>query len=303
MSRTPARETHQSPLAGLLAWPALEEARRRLAAAGHVSLAGLAAGARGLVPLLVARPPLLFVVPRERDVDELAGDLRTLTAEAGLDGAILTLPAPGPPPFRGLPRHADAAARRAAALLQARSGRQLALIASPYGLLRPSLAPRLLDTRVISLRAGDEMTPEILIEALDEGGYEREDPVTAAGQMARRGGIVDVYPSDRDEPVRLEFFGDTIESLRTFDPETQRASGPLDALVTLPLSDVFATRSVLAALQRILAERFAGRRELPHLLESLERGSFPRSWSTSFRWCPTRRSRPGSTSPPGRPWW
>ena len=275
MSTELAREARLSPVAGLASRPALVEARRRLAADGRVSLAGLTAGARGLVPLLLASPPLLLVVPRERDVDELAQDLRTLAAEAGLDGAILTLPAPGPPPFRGLPRHADASARRAAALLQARAGRLRALIASPYGLLRPSLAPRLLDTRVIGLRAGDEMTPEILIEALDEGGYEREDPVTAPGQIARRGGIVDVFPSDRDEPVRIEFFGDTIESLRTFDPETQRASGPLDALVTLPLSDLFATRSVLAALQRILKERFEGRRELPHLLESLERGIIP----------------------------
>ena len=99
-------------------------------------------------------------------------------------------PRPGPPPFRGLPRHADASARRAAALLQAR--RALALVASPAGLLRPSLAPRLLETRVVSLRAGDEMTPEILLEALDEGGYVREDPVDrpraggAAGRHPRR---------------------------------------------------------------------------------------------------------------------
>ena len=71
--------------------------------------------------------------------------------------------------------------------------------------------------------------------------------------MARRGGILDVFPSDRDEPVRIEFFGDTVESLRRFDPDTQRASGPVDALVTLPLADVFATRSVLKAAARAAA--------------------------------------------------
>ncbi len=215
----------------------------RLAASGRVALSGLVGPARGLVPLLLTEAPLLVVVPRERDVEETAQDLRTLAAEAGLPGAVLALPAPGPPPFRGLPRHADASARRAAALLQARSAR--ALVASPASLLRPSLAPHLLETRVVSLRVGDEMTPEILLEALDEGGYAREDPVTAPGQMARRGGILDVFPSDRPEPVRIEFFGDTVESLRRFDPDTQRATGPVDALVTLPLADVFATRSVL----------------------------------------------------------
>jgi len=267
--------TPGSWLSGLARLPALAAARETLAASGRISLSGLGGPARVLLPLLLAEPPLLVVVPRERDVDELAQDLRTLVAQAGLAGAVLSLPAPGPPPFRGLPRHADAAARRAAALLHARAGAARALVASPHGLMRPSLAPHLLETRVVSLRAGDEMTPEILLEALDEGGYVREDPVTAAGQVARRGGILDVFPSERDEPVRIEFFGDTVESLRRFDPETQRAIGPLDALVTLPLADVFATRSVLRALRPILEARFAGRRELAAFLESLARGLLP----------------------------
>ena len=72
--------------------------------------------------------------------------------------------------------------------------------------------------------------------------------MTAPGQMARRGGILDVFPPDADEPVRIEFFGDNVESLRRFDPDTQRATAPLEALEALPLADVFATRSLLAAL-------------------------------------------------------
>jgi transcription-repair coupling factor (superfamily II helicase) len=272
---TPAVAAAAGWLAGVLDQPALAAARDALATHGRARLTGLVGPARALVPALLLRAPVLFVVPRERDVEELAQDLRTLAAEAGLDGAVLPFPAPGPPPFRGLPRHADASARRAAALLQARAGGVRALVASPYGLLRPSLTPALLDTRVVRLCTGDEMTPEILLEALDESGYVREDPVTAPGQMARRGGILDVFPVGGDEPVRLEFYGDTIETLRRFDPETQRATGTLDALVTMPLGDVFATRSVLADLRRRLAERFARRRELAPLLESLDRGLVP----------------------------
>jgi transcription-repair coupling factor (superfamily II helicase) len=265
----------ESWLAGLRELSALRAARSELDRGGRAALAGLCGPARLLVPLLAAEPPLLFVVPRERDVDESAQDLRTLAAEAGLSGAVLPLPAPGPPPFRGLPRHADAQARRAATLLQARRGEVRAVVASPAGLLRPSLAPRLLETRVIDLHVGDEMTPEILVEALDEGGYTREDPVTAAGQMARRGGILDVFPSDADAPVRVEFFSDTVESLRRFDPDTQRATAALDSVLTLPLADVFATRSLLQTLKRLLPERFAQRRDLPAFLESLERGLLP----------------------------
>ena len=90
------------------------------------------------------------------------------------------------------------------------------------------------------------MTPEILLEALDEGGYAREDPVTAPGQVARRGGILDVFPSDASEPVRIEFFGDTVESLRRFDPDTQRATGRdrvlRDAPAHRPLRHALAAR-------------------------------------------------------------
>jgi transcription-repair coupling factor (superfamily II helicase) len=183
------------------------------------------------------------------------------------------LPAPGPPPFRGLPRHADAQARRAAALHRALSAR--AVVASPFGLLRPSLAPHLLATRVVQVRVGDEMTPEILLEALDEGGYAREDPVTAPGQVARRGGILDVFPGDASEPVRIELFADSVESLRRFDPDTQRATAPVESFETLPLSDLFATRSLLAALPQLLKQRFHDRRELLPFLDALERGLAP----------------------------
>jgi transcription-repair coupling factor (superfamily II helicase) len=287
----------QTWLASLVELAPVGEARRALAETGRVALSGLVGPARALLPLLLADRPLLVVVPRERDVDETARDLATLAAEAGKGGAVLALPAPGPPPFRGLPRHADASARRAAALLQARSAR--ALVTSPAGLLRPSLAPHLLETRVVSLHVGDEMTPEILLEALDEGGYAREDPVTAPGQVARRGGIIDVFPSDRTEPVRIELFGDTVESLRLFDPDTQRATSPVEDLVTLPLADVFATRSVLAALPGILSRRFAGRRELGPLLEALERGLPPDGVAELVALVPGATVPPWVHLPPG----
>ena len=75
---------------------------------------------------------------------------------------------------------------------------------------------------------------------------------------------------DREQPIRIEFFADTIESLRPFDPETQRSHGTLAAVEVVPLSDSFAPRSLVARLLPILSQRFAGHRELPALLERLE---------------------------------
>jgi transcription-repair coupling factor (superfamily II helicase) len=249
----------------------LSDFRARLAAAGHLDLSGPVGPARLLVPLLLCDRPTLFILPSEKDVEAATSDLQLFAAEAGIPGAVLPFPAPGPPPYRGLPRHADASLRRASALHAVVRGAR-ALVASPAGLLRPTLPRHLFETRVLSLRVGDEMTPEILLEALDEGGYRREDPVTAPGQVARRGGILDLFPPDREAPVRLEFYGDTVECLRSFDPETQRTVGSLEALEAVPLSDSFAPRSVARHLGELLPERFPERREIPALLERLERG-------------------------------
>jgi transcription-repair coupling factor (superfamily II helicase) len=250
----------------------LVSARERLASGGLVELSGLTGPARLLPPLLATDAPLLVVTPHEREVEVAAEDLRTLAREAGRAGAVLAFPAPGPAPLRGLPRHPEASLRRAAVLHAAARGRLAAMVASPAGLLRPTLTRRLFETRVVALRPGDEMTPEILLEALDEGGYRREDPVTSAGEVARRGGILDVFPPDRDVPVRIEFYGDTVFVLRSFDPETQRTTGEVEALELQPLSDVFAPRSVSAELARLLPEQFPGHRAVPLLVERLARG-------------------------------
>ncbi len=267
------------PTAGLAPWtadlaarPFVRALRDALARGEVAALSGLVGPARLLTPLLATDLPLLVVVPTEREVERAADDLRTLARDAGAGGLVLPFPAPGPAPFRGLPRHAEASLQRAAALHAALRGRLRALVASPAGLLRPVLAPRLFETRVVTLQTGDEMTPEILLEALDEGGYRREDPVTAPGQVARRGGILDLFPPDRESPVRVEFLGDTLESLRAFDPETQRTTDVLDALEVLPLTDVFAPRSVGEALVRLLRERFPPTRETEALVEKIERG-------------------------------
>jgi transcription-repair coupling factor (superfamily II helicase) len=253
----------------------LRDLGRQLEQGAVVALAGPIGSARPLLALLASPAPLLVVVPRERDIEDAVLDLSSWAAEVGQPGLVAPFPAPGPSPFRGLPRHPDAALKRATALHAARRGRARALVASPAGLLRPTLAGELFETRTFTLAAGDEMTPEILLEALDDCGYRREDPVTSAGEAARRGGIVDVFPPDQEAPVRIEFFGDQAESLRSFDPETQRSRGAAPRIEIAPLSDAFAPRSLLEKLKRGLAERFAGHAELPGLLERLERGLNP----------------------------
>jgi transcription-repair coupling factor (superfamily II helicase) len=254
---------------------ALPEVRERLASGRAVSLSGLQGTARLLYPLLASERPLLVVVPREREVEPAVEDLRTLAGLLEQQGQVLGVPSPGPAPFRGLPRHPDACLRRAAALHAAHRRRLRAVVASPAGLLRPVLRRESFEIAVLELAAGEEMTPEMLLEALDEALYRREDPVTSPGEVARRGGILDIFPPDAELPVRLEFLGDTIESMRSFDPDTQRSVEPRERVELLPLSDVFATRTLLQALRPLLESRFREARALPGLLERLDRVAPP----------------------------
>ncbi len=83
--------------------------------------------------------------------------------------------------------------------------------------------PRRFLANCLELKTGDDYSPELAREFLREAGYVEDDPVTEPGEFSVRGGILDVFPPHLDNPVRLEFFGDQLESLRAFDVETQRS--------------------------------------------------------------------------------
>ena len=84
-------------------------------------------------------------------------------------------------------------------------------------------------------------------------GYTPMDIVEMPGQYTRRGGILDIYSPEADRPVRFEFFGDEIETIRKFDPETQRSSSPLDEALLLPLTETPVTERLLAAVHTRLS--------------------------------------------------
>src|SRR5271166_3719588 len=88
------------------------------------------------------------------------------------------------------------------------------------------------------LAPGGDAPPDALARFLDANGYGRAGTVMEPGEYAIRGGIIDIFPAGEAEPVRLDLFGDTIESIRTFDPGTQRSAGKLQRLVLRPVSEV-----------------------------------------------------------------
>jgi len=111
----------------------------------------------------------------------------------------------------------------------------------------------------LEVKAGDEIDPVDLLAQLANLGYEHQEPVRLPGQFSRRGGIIDVYPTGRDLPIRIELFGDEVESVRAFDPNSQRSLKALTRLSLAPSRETLYSgdASALAELVRESAEREA----------------------------------------------
>ena len=112
------------------------------------------------------------------------------------------------------------------------------VVTSVAALLQKTFAPEDLKHRLRQLQRGDQTAPLDLIEWLETQGYEPEAQVTQKGEIAMRGGIVDVFPPTSPWPVRLEFFGDELESLREFDPLTQISRGEISSLTLPPAGEL-----------------------------------------------------------------
>ena len=222
-------------------------ARTGLATPGQVT-GGLTAAAKALVAAAVARTTTgttLIVVPHDRDVEQVTADARFFYAalegasDSDIQRAILPFPSLQVDPYRGMTPHFRVAAARAGALHAAATGTARLIVASAAALLPRVSAPERLLSASIELRSGTETAPQALADLLVDAGFTREDPVDEHGAFAIRGGIVDVFPAGDAEPVRMEFVGDMVESLRRFDPATQRSTGATDYLLVAPVRERF----------------------------------------------------------------
>jgi transcription-repair coupling factor (superfamily II helicase) len=156
---------------------------------------------------------------------------------------------------------ADETAARVAALSHWRSGGARILVASVQALVQHTIAPDDLPETPRRLEIGGRLHQDQLLRELLDLGYAPVAEVAGRGEFARRGGIVDVFPPSAALPVRIEFFGDEIDSLRAFDPTDQRAVGPLERTTLLPASEFLrgpvGLAEALGAKARKLPERLA----------------------------------------------
>ena len=231
---------------------------------GRIRVTGLSPAAKALILALLQRQterPLIVVVPDNRAAEDF---LPVLSAFAELTGAvdpdaIVSLPARDVLPFQNLSPHPEIQEERANALWKIATGRA-SIVISPVSataiLLR---APEYYADLARLLRRGETFDLDKLLQHLNTVGYTPADVVEMPGQYAARGGILDVYSPEADRPVRIEFFGDEIESMRKFDPASQRSSNAVDEVVLLPLTETPVNEELLGAINaRLSGKRIEG---------------------------------------------
>jgi len=169
----------------------------------------------------------------ERDQTEFVAAAATFSGSG-----VAIFPAFETLPDDELPVSTETAGRRLAVLKALREGAVPAVAATLAAVRQPVPPPRSLEERTLVLSPGKELGPEGLAEWLVEAGYAHDDPVVEPGTFARRGGLLDVYPIDAELPVRVDFFGDEIDSLKTFLPQTQRSTREIGGVALMALDGI-----------------------------------------------------------------
>ena len=204
----------------------------------HVGLVAVPHGAKSYLAAALAGGATgerLVWIARDAEIGDRVAE--ELGAWLGDPAAISTLEPRSSLAYERSELIADETAARVAALAAWRSGRARVLVASVQALLQHTIAPADLPASPRELRRGSRIHQESLLRELLDLGYAPVLEVAGRGEFARRGGIVDIFPPSLSLPIRVEFFGDEIDSLRAFDPTDQRTVGVVDAAVLLPASE------------------------------------------------------------------
>ena len=239
------------------------------AGADGIRLSGLTPTARAIYCTLlwqVTERPLVVVTDGNKQAETLFETIQTffpLLVSSGDKLRPQLLPAIDVVPGQGMSPHAEILESRAVALCRLASER-VPITVTPIAsaLLRIENAEfyRQLYT---TLRIGDEIPLDDLVQHLESVGYTKRDPVEMVGEYSIRGGILDVFPPEALQPLRIELFGDEIESIRRFEVESQRSVLKLKECMLLPLTEFQKSRPMLAELADKLREGGMASRDLP----------------------------------------
>ena len=225
----------------------------------RVTIEGLVGTARSLVLARLwelIQPTVLVITPQPQEAYRILDDLKQLGIS---QDRLFHLVPFETSRITGTPADYSAISDRISSLLALARGEPCIVVGTPDAVFQRTVDPRVLLSHSFEVSAGSSASMEGILARLVATGYEAVPTVSRPGQFSRRGGILDIYPTTATAPVRLEFFGDDIESIRTFDVATQRSIARLDRVPIGPAREVIlspsAVEQALPVIKRTLRHR------------------------------------------------
>jgi transcription-repair coupling factor (superfamily II helicase) len=226
--------------------------------AGRIRLSGLVPAAKSLlIPYLhrAAGRPLIVITATNRAAE---GFFAVVQSFCELTGAcnplsVVKLPAYDVLPFENMSPHPEIQEERATALWKIATGTAEIVITSMEATAMRLRTAEHYAALARIIRRTESVDVEELVQHLNTVGYTAVDVVEMPGQYAVRGGLLDAYPPEADRPLRIELFGDDVESIRKFDPGTQRSAAPVDEVALLPLTEIPVREEVLTEVHARLS--------------------------------------------------
>ncbi|MBI3757202.1 MAG: transcription-repair coupling factor [Deltaproteobacteria bacterium] len=247
-------------------------------AGSRLRVAGLRGAARAFFLARCYRvtpQPTLCVLPSQDAAEAFADDLRFFLGGAGAEGNRVHLyPAWDVPSFEGLSPSNEILAGQIEGLYYLLSTENPVIVAPIEALAQRVFPQEELIAAILSVKTGQDIVLFDLVDHLVQWGYRRVPLVEEKGEVGVRGGIIDLFPPLADEPLRIEFFGDTVESIRFFDPSSQRSTTQSDEISLLPVR-FFSARRLQASRRMIedaMAESEIPHREQQRIAENLKSG-------------------------------
>jgi transcription-repair coupling factor (superfamily II helicase) len=144
------------------------------------------------------------------------------------------------------------------AALKDKPSRPVLVLTTVAALTQRTISRNVIEATTLRLAAGQRFSGDTLTNFFAQNGFSRTGTVMEPGDFAVRGGLIDVFPPGQEQPVRLDFFGDALESIRSFDPQTQRTTEQLKSLVMLPANEIQLSAATAARFRSGYAKAFGG---------------------------------------------
>lgn len=201
-------------------------------------------------------PAAVFVARDGRRMQKMAEHLRRLCPNHD----VLLFPAWDCLPYDRVSPNAGVLAERMTTLAQLASGNNAGkiVVTAVNAIVQKTLPPELVQQFALFFKVGENIGTEKLIEWASVNGYLRVPTVREEGEFAVRGGLVDLYPAGVEAPLRFDFFGASLETIRTFDPETQRTLAQQKSAALVPMSEVVLTPEAISTFRRAYTRQFGG---------------------------------------------